>query len=118
MVKAVIKKLIYKILGMLTVSSTHTITACGKPWYFNKVGRTVYFDAPNDIQSASAGVNNLGTLPQEFRPQVQQRIGCGNRASWNAFVQISTNGEFILYTPSAITSASNGGFSTTYLSAS
>lgn len=113
-----VKKLLYKILGMLTVSSTHTITACGKPWYFHKVGRTVYFDAPSDIGSASAGINNLGTLPQAFRPQVQQRLGCGNKASWNAFVQISTNGEFILYTSSAITSTSNGAFSATYLSAS
>lgn len=118
MVKAVIKKLIYKILGMLTVSSTLTITACGKPWHFHKVGRTVYFDAPNDIQSASAGINTLGTLPVEFRPQVQQKLGSGNRSNWNGFVQISTNGEFILYAPSAITSASNGGFSATYLSAS
>ena len=113
-----VKKLLYKILGMLTVSSTYTITACGKLWYFHKVGRTVFFDAPNDIGSASAGTNTLGTLPVEFRPQVQQKIGSGNRSNWNGFVQIETNGTFILYTPSAITSATNGGFSATYLSAS
>ena len=113
-----VKKLLYKILGMLTVSSTYTITACGKPWTFNKVGRTVFFDAPNDIQSASAGVTTLGNIPAQFRPMVQQRIPCGNRSNSNCFVQIAGDGNVILYTPTAIASATNGAFSATYLSAS
>lgn len=89
-------------------------TACGKRWDFRKKDGVIYMDAPDDITSTSAGLNEIATLPEGWRPSILMRIAPGNNTTF-MFVEIATSGLIRLYTPSAITSATNGSFSTSWI---
>ena len=109
-----LKKQIAKLNGMFTISQTHTFTACGKDWYFRRIGNVVYFDSPADIRSAASGVTTLGTLPIGMRPKYIQRLHVGNSNAFQ-FVQINPSGVVQFYTSAAVTSAQNNSFSTSFI---
>ena len=110
-----LKEWVNKVTDALRVTQTQKFTACGKTWNFRRIGKVVYFDAPNDITSASAGLNLLGTLPSGMIPDYPQRVCLGNNATATRFVQIGNDGKVYLYTSTAISSAMNGSCSSTYV---
>lgn len=109
-----LKEWINKITTMFTVSQTQTFTACGKNWEFRKIGNIVFLDASADIRTASSGMNTIGTLPVGMRPTYVQRIHIGN-STYGHFLQISPSGLVQFYAISAITSAQNNSFSTSFI---
>lgn len=91
-------------------SQTQTFTALGKVWYFTRVGRIVYIDAPTDATSAVAGNNTIGTLPAGMRPGAPLYLHSGNNTADFRLI-INTNGTVQLYAPYAMSSSFNCGFS-------
>ena len=89
-------------------------TACGKKWYFQKKNGVVFLNAPNDATSASAGTNVICNLPSSWRPYVTTRIPIANSTTLT-FVTVETNGKVTLYTPTAISSATNNSFSGSWI---
>lgn len=88
--------------------------ACGKYWYFRKRNGIVYVLAPNDVTSASSGVNSIGTLPVGWRPELTVILTCANFTNSNCWLTITTAGVVSLYTSVAISSARNAAFSGSY----
>lgn len=109
-----LKEWIDKITKMFTVSQVQEFTACGKVWTFRRIGNVVFLDAPEDIRTASSGFNTIGTLPTGMRPTYYQRIHIGNSTRGD-FLQISTTGLVQYYATSAISSALNSSFSTSFI---
>lgn len=109
-----LKEWINKITTMFTVSQTQTFTACGKTWIFRRIGNIVFLDAPADISTASSGGNTIGTLPIGMRPTYQQIIHIGN-STYGHFLTIYPSGLVQFYATSAISSAQNNSFSTSYI---
>lgn len=109
-----VKNTLAKVIAMFTVSQTQTFTACGKNWAFRRIGNIVFLDAPDDIRTASSGHNTIGTLPVGMRPKYNQRIHAGNNNEFQ-FVQINPSGVVQFYTSSAVTSAQNNSFSTSFI---
>lgn len=92
------------------VYQSQVFTALGKTWYFRKVGRIVYIDAPTDLTSASSGVNAIGTLPAGMRPSAPVYLHSGNNTADFRLI-ISTDGTVQLYAPTAVSGATNCSFS-------
>ena len=92
-------------------TQTQTLTALGKSWYFARIGRVVYIDAPNDTTAnVSAGNNTIGTLNAGLRPTAIQYLKCTN-VNADVRLVINTNGTVQLYSTSAWTGAHNCGVS-------
>ena len=92
-------------------TQAQTLTALGKSWYFTRIGRVVYIDAPNDTTvNVSAGNNTIGTLNSGLRPTAIQYLKCTN-VNADVRLVINTNGTVQLYSASAWTGAHNCGFS-------
>lgn len=109
-----LKEWIAKITTMFTVSQTETFTACGKAWVFRRIGNIVFLDAPADISTASSGGNTIGTLPIGMRPTYQQRVHIGN-STYGHFLTIYPSGLVQFYATTAISSAQNNAFSTSFI---
>ena len=110
-----IKKLLTKILQALTVSQTVTFTAYNKPWIFRKVGRVVFFDAPNDGWGFPAGTCTIGTLPVGMRPMYAQRVNVGNNSNAFRFINIEASGVVTMYNNTAYSSAVNCAVSSAFI---
>lgn len=92
----------------------------GKAWNFYKSGKIIIVSAPQDISSASAGQNAIGTLPVEYRPSNAHYFAVQNASSnqTGKFLMVTASGEVKFYTPTAITSATNCGIAGCYVSES
>lgn len=90
-------------------------TVCGKKWHVQKRGCFAYFNAPEDITSAPAGFTEITTLPDGWAPEIMQRIGPGNNPTAFMFVEINTSGLIRFYTSTAISTATNASFSTSWI---
>ena len=91
-----------------------SFSACGKDWYFIKIGKIVLVSATRDISSASAGVNSIGTLEAGWRPYQDIKLRPQNSTA-NAWLQIDHNtGEISYYASSAVSAPSNCSISGSY----
>lgn len=91
-----------------------SFNALGKSWYFRKRRGIVYVMAPNDVTSASAGTNTVGTLPAGWRPELNIFLPCATYISGLCFLSISTGGVVSFYNHAAISSSRNAAFSGSY----
>ena len=108
------KKAITEIAKMFKVVETQSFTFGGKSWVFRRIGNIVFVEATDDIRTASAGTNTIGTLRESMRPDYTQRIGIAN-STRGEFLNIYTNGGVYLYMPTATTSARNNSFCGRYI---
>lgn len=91
-----------------------SFSACGKDWFFIKIGKIVLVSATRDISSASAGSNSIGTLEAGWRPYQDIKLRPQNSTA-NAWLAIDHNtGEISYYTSSAVSAASNCSISGSY----
>lgn len=102
----------------ITTVTTHTINWGGKTWSFYKIGRIVWFSAPFDANDVPSGSNNIGTLPEAFRPIQRALFRCQNsNYNINSWVTITIEGAVSVYRDSAITTATNFSFGGCYITA-
>lgn len=96
---------------------THTYSGVSKNYYFDKIGRVILFNAPSDAIRWT-GAQQIGTLPEKFRPyrRVIFPLANGYGASYGAVI-IENNGIINVYSSASSTSAGNFAFSGAYLSA-
>ena len=88
----------------------HRFNVNSKYYFFYKVDRTVHFTSPQDITLGDAGVNVIGTLPNEYRPTQNVIIPVAN-ATDATYMNIRSDGIVQLVLSSAASSARNGAFS-------
>lgn len=100
----------------LTDVLTYEITNFGKTFYFYKVGKIVWLDAPYDITSGNAGNNIVGTIPSWLRPLRLIRFPIAN-ATTSGFAQLDTSGQLLVYRATAVTSATNCSIAGVYIAA-
>lgn len=96
------------------VGKTQTFTALGKDWTFRRIGSVVYLDAPADISNCPSGLNSIGTLDADMRPTINVYARVQNNTI-NAFATINSLGEVYVYSPTAISTATNFAFSTVFI---
>lgn len=82
-----------------------------------RTGNTVYFTSPNDITSATAGSQVVGTLPEGYRPVETSVTRCANSADGTTYraLWVNNSGIMTMYTPSAISTATNCAFSASWV---
>lgn len=64
----------------------------GKTWYFRKRNGVVYVDAPEAMTPTTNGLNTIGTLPDEFKPNYNVRLPVANNSGKDKWLYISTAG--------------------------
>lgn len=64
----------------------------GKTWYFRKRNGVVYVDAPDAMTPTTNGLNTIGTLPDEFKPNYSARLPVANNSGKDKWLYISTAG--------------------------
>ena len=113
--------------GSWTFGSWIPVTAVDKDSYSNttvkdgslvarRQGNVVSITSSDGAKSVAARTWTLYvTLAAKYAPSERMYVSLGNNANANQFVRIDTDGKVYLYSTTAISSATNFGFSATYI---
>ncbi len=112
-----LKELVKNILQHFVISSTSiNISYKNGPMSLTKYGNVVFMSCLYDWSNLPTGSVTVGTIPQGYRPVQGCRYGETSNIMVTMF--INTNGEILVYNYNgSVTSAMNGGYCGTWITA-